>query len=127
MLKAQQMVGLGRPAARDYESVEAYIFDKKPLVDEEMDFIYQKEDLITIRHGREVAMLDAFTERMLQIFHCPMLQVWKLIHTGEETLTYAYVCSTCSVQKPIAREQPTETSITSAKAAKTFSTPRSSL
>lgn len=69
------MVALNRPAARDFKSVEAYIFDKKPLVDEESGFIYQQEDLITLRDGREMAMLDAFTEKMLQLFHCSLLQV----------------------------------------------------
>jgi hypothetical protein len=69
------MVALNKPAARDYKSVEAYIFDKKPLVDEETGFIYRKEDLITLRDGREMALLDSFTEKMLQIFHCSLLQV----------------------------------------------------
>jgi hypothetical protein len=69
------MVALNKPAARDYKSVEAYIFDKKPLVDEECGFIYQREDLITLRDGREMAMLDTFTERMLQLLHCSLLQV----------------------------------------------------
>jgi hypothetical protein len=41
------MVALNRPAARDFKIVEAYNFDKKPLVDEECGFIYQQEDLIT--------------------------------------------------------------------------------
>jgi len=69
------MVALNKPAARDYKSVEAYIFDKKPLVDEEAGFIYRKEDLITLRDGREMALLDSFTEKMLQIFNCSLLQV----------------------------------------------------
>jgi hypothetical protein len=69
------MVALNKPAARDYRSVEAYIFDKKPLVDEESGFIYRKEDLITLRDGREMAFLDSFTEKVLKIFHCPFLQV----------------------------------------------------
>lgn len=69
------MVALNRPATRDYNSVEAYIFDKKPLVDEESDFIYRKDDLITLRDGREMALLDSFTEKLLQMCHCSLLQV----------------------------------------------------
>ncbi|KAM0817177.1 hypothetical protein AB5N19_02980 [Seiridium cardinale] len=74
VLRAQQMVSLNRPAERDYQSVEAHLFSKKPLMDEEYDFIYQKEDLITLRDGRETAVLDSFTERLLRTFHCPLLQ-----------------------------------------------------
>ena len=69
------MVSLNKPAARDYNSVEGYIFEKKPLLDEEYGFIYNKEDLITLRDGREMAFLDSFTEKMLQTFNCALLQV----------------------------------------------------
>lgn len=75
VMKAQHMISLQRPAARDYKSVEAYIFDKKPLVDGEAAFIYRKEDLVTLRDGRERACLDAATEKMLQLFHNRLLQV----------------------------------------------------
>jgi hypothetical protein len=72
------MASLNRPAERDFKSVEAHLFSKKPLVDEEYGFIYQKEDLITLRDGREMAVLDSFTERLLRTFHCSLLQVSKL-------------------------------------------------
>ncbi|KAK8007741.1 hypothetical protein PG989_001731 [Apiospora arundinis] len=74
LLKAQQMVSLNRPAERDYRSVEEYMNNRKPLIDEEYGFIYQKEDLVTLRDGREMAVLDSFTERLLRTFHCSLLQ-----------------------------------------------------
>ncbi|KAK8057781.1 hypothetical protein PG996_011718 [Apiospora saccharicola] len=74
VIKAQQMVSLNKPAKRDYQSVEAHLFGRKPLMDEEYGFIYQKEDLITLRDGREMAVLDSFTERLLRTFHCSLLQ-----------------------------------------------------
>ncbi|KAK7936734.1 uncharacterized protein PG986_015172 [Apiospora aurea] len=74
VIKAQQMVSLNKPAERDSKSVEAQLFDRKLLVDEERGFIYQKEDLITLRDGREMAVLDSFTERLIRTFHCPLLQ-----------------------------------------------------
>ena len=69
------MAALNKPAERDYRSVEGYIFEKKPLFDEEYSFIYNKEDLITLRDGRETTFLDNLTEKMLQTFHCSLLQV----------------------------------------------------
>lgn len=80
VLKSQQMVSLNRPAARDYQSVEAHLYGRKPLVDEERGFIYQKEDLITLRDGREMAVLDSFTERLIRTFHCSLLQVSTIKH-----------------------------------------------
>ena len=38
--------------------------------DEEMSFIYEKEDLITLRPGREYAWLDSIVERVLRDFRC---------------------------------------------------------
>ncbi|KAF7885145.1 hypothetical protein EAF00_010963 [Botryotinia globosa] len=74
LLRSQHLNAMNRPADSDYRSVERYIFDKKPLVDEEQGFIYEKNDLITLREGREGAYLDTMTERFLQIFHCAFLQ-----------------------------------------------------
>jgi hypothetical protein len=75
LLQAQSLVALNRPSASDYKSVEGYIFTKKPLVDEESAFIYKKEDLITLRDGREMALLDNLFEKILRTLHCSLLQV----------------------------------------------------
>lgn len=75
LLRSQHVNAMNRPADNDYRSVERYIFGKRPLVDEEQSFIYEKSDLITLREGREGAYLDTMTERFLQIFHCAFLQV----------------------------------------------------
>ena len=40
-----------------------------------MNFVYEKEDLITLRPGRETAFLDAFVERMLKLCHYKPIQV----------------------------------------------------
>lgn len=39
------------------------------------EFIYRKEDLVTLRPGRESAWLDAFVERLLKLIHCKPVQV----------------------------------------------------
>ncbi|KAG9237397.1 hypothetical protein BJ875DRAFT_453835 [Amylocarpus encephaloides] len=69
------MVALNRPATNDFKSVKGRISKKNPLIDEESNFIYEQPDLITLRDGRERALLDSFIERMLRIFHCSLLQV----------------------------------------------------
>lgn len=74
VLKAREMVAMNKPAARDYNSVERYMYEKTPLIQEEGNFIYKTEDLITLRDGREMALLDNLTEKMLQIFDCKWLQ-----------------------------------------------------
>ncbi|CAG8971605.1 hypothetical protein HYALB_00007998 [Hymenoscyphus albidus] len=87
LLQTQNMVALNKPATRDFKSVERYIFGKQPLVDEEQGFIYKKEDLITLRDGREMALLDNFIETLLKVFHCKPLQLIFCSKTDREKTT----------------------------------------
>jgi len=68
LLNAQQLAAANRPPERDYNSVANFIQHKKPLMEGDDDYIYNKEDLITLRPGRESAWLDATVERMLKLF-----------------------------------------------------------
>lgn len=45
------------------------------LFEEDMEFIYEKEDLVTLRPGREYAWLDGLLERMLQVLRCKLIRV----------------------------------------------------
>ena len=45
------------------------------LFKEESAFIYVKEDLVTLRPGREYAWLDGALEYLLQILRCRILRV----------------------------------------------------
>ncbi|KIM94110.1 hypothetical protein OIDMADRAFT_184533 [Oidiodendron maius Zn] len=71
---AHTLAGLSKPAKRDYTSVRNYIDDESPLIGEEAEYILCKEDLITIRPGRENAWLDAFVEKFLQKISCPPIK-----------------------------------------------------
>lgn len=53
--------------------------DGGQLFEEESGFIYEKEDLITIRPGREHAWLDSIVERMLRVFRCRLTTVSTII------------------------------------------------
>jgi hypothetical protein len=66
---AQSMVALNRPASRDYKSVKNYFDNEAPLCEDER-YIYHKEDIITLKPGRENAWLDGIVERILQRFTC---------------------------------------------------------
>ncbi|PQE09657.1 Peptidase C14 caspase domain protein [Rutstroemia sp. NJR-2017a BVV2] len=74
LLRARALNSMSRPSETDYRSVENYIHYKKPLIDEEQSFIYEKNDLVTLREGREGAYLDKMIEKFLQTFHCVFLQ-----------------------------------------------------
>jgi len=70
LLQAQSLVAMNKPSNRDYTSVSAYLTHTTPLFQGEDDFIDRREDLVTLRPGRECAWLDAFVERVLKSLRC---------------------------------------------------------
>jgi hypothetical protein len=71
---AQTMVALNKPASRDYQSVKNFFDNEAPLCADEV-YIYHKEDIITLKPGRENAWLDGLVERILQKLTCAPVKV----------------------------------------------------
>lgn len=65
LLKAREMSALQRPADSDWRSLSNWMFSKAPLVAQEQEFAKRKEDIVTLRKGREGAAFDNLVERML--------------------------------------------------------------
>jgi hypothetical protein len=63
-----------RPPTRDYLSVKSYFDEEAPLFNAE-GYIYCKEDIITLKSGRENAWLDGFVDNALQIVPYKFYQV----------------------------------------------------
>jgi polyphosphate kinase 2 (PPK2 family) len=63
-----------QPSKRDYRSVRRWFNNLQPLVDEEQDFIRCKEDLITLRHGRECAGFDGLVESVVHKLNCRLVR-----------------------------------------------------
>jgi hypothetical protein len=68
------LVSLKRPVESEYKSVQNFIHDEKPQCEEEETWIQCKEDLFTLRPGREHAWLDAGIEHLLRRLHCPLIE-----------------------------------------------------
>ena len=49
--------------------------DGGQLFEEESSFVYEKEDLVSLRPGRDHAWLDNLLERILRIFRCRLTMV----------------------------------------------------
>lgn len=63
LLKAREMNGFQRPSNRDYKSLRNWCNIERPLSSEaEREFVRRKEDLITLRQGREWAGFDGWME-----------------------------------------------------------------
>ena len=75
LIKARELISFQRPTERDYRSVRNWFHNVAPLVDEEQDYILWKEDIVTLRHGREWAGFDGMVEAMLHKIDSPPIQV----------------------------------------------------
>ncbi len=76
LLKHQQLKALNQPSQKDYNSVLNFMENNGgALCEEENSFIYEKEDMITLRPGREHAWLDRMLEGLLQSCRCKVIKV----------------------------------------------------
>ncbi|KAI7200889.1 hypothetical protein KC343_g8989 [Hortaea werneckii] len=88
VLKTREITLLQRPSTKDYWSVRSWFANHAPLVHGEVQYLKHREDIITLRPGRECAGFDGFVERMLHVLDaglcrlgCPIIR--KLFITQE--------------------------------------------
>jgi hypothetical protein len=72
---AESLVRCNRPSSSEHSSVRNFIHNREPLVPSEQRFINCKEDLITLRPGREYAWLDSSVEKALKWLRCDLIEV----------------------------------------------------
>ncbi len=76
LIKAREMQAIPKPSERDYRSVRSWFWNETPLSnDAEACFIRKKEDIISLRSGREWSGFDGFIENTLRRFDCKLIRV----------------------------------------------------
>ncbi|KAF1830723.1 hypothetical protein BDW02DRAFT_533424 [Decorospora gaudefroyi] len=82
LAKARDLNAFQRPSKRDYRSFRTWFWNVKPLnYEPEEEYIKRKEDLVSLRHGREWSGFDGFIESCIRKLHCSLTQ--KLFATKE--------------------------------------------
>ncbi|KAF2824377.1 hypothetical protein CC86DRAFT_420901 [Ophiobolus disseminans] len=82
LVKARDLNTFQRPSNRDYRSFRTWFWNVKPSNYElEEEFIKRKEDLVSLRHGREWSGFDGFIEACIRKLHCRLTK--KLFATKE--------------------------------------------
>jgi hypothetical protein len=69
------LTAFNKPTSGEHQSVRRWLDNVRPVYDEDAEFIDHKEDLVTLRPGREHAWLDASVEKILQCCNCPVIEV----------------------------------------------------
>jgi hypothetical protein len=72
---AQQMMAFKKPSDSEYQSVGRYMNNRKPQGEEEETWVHHKEDIISLRSGREHTWLDDAVESFLRLCHCKIIDV----------------------------------------------------
>lgn len=62
LMKVRDLNGFQRPSDRDYASLRNWYHRKNPLIAREGAYIKLREDLVTLRQGREWAGFDGWIE-----------------------------------------------------------------
>lgn len=76
LIKARELNAFQRPSNRDYRSFRTWFWNIKPLsYEREEQFIKRREDLISLRHGREWSGFDGLIESCVRKVHCKLTQV----------------------------------------------------
>jgi hypothetical protein len=65
LMKARDLQAFQKPSDRNYRSLRRYCYKKKPLLDDELESIRAKEDMVTIHNGREWATFDGGVETVI--------------------------------------------------------------
>ena len=74
------MTALTKPTNTEHKSVKWWMEEQQPLLGADARFILEKEDLVTLRPGREYAVLDAGVEALLRNLRIRPLAVCKVPH-----------------------------------------------
>jgi hypothetical protein len=75
LFKAKKLTSFQRPSHRDYKSVRTWFYNEEPLVRREQAYIECKEDLVTLRNGRECAGFDGWVEGLVRMLDCRFTRV----------------------------------------------------
>lgn len=75
LIRARDLRAFQRPSKRDYRSVRGFYCSKAPLLESEADCIKHKEDMVTLRQGREWSGFDGFVETTLRKTDCKLIRV----------------------------------------------------
>jgi hypothetical protein len=76
LLKNHSMNALQTPSDRDYGSVRKWFVNERPLASEKEEmYIKQRDDIITLRQGRQWTHFHAFVERVISCLDSTITRV----------------------------------------------------
>ncbi|KAH0537357.1 hypothetical protein FGG08_005836 [Glutinoglossum americanum] len=75
VLRCQSLIAMRQPAKRNFRSLTTWVDNEKPLCVEEMDFIHQRQDFVTLAAEREDGWFDGLVEDALMSIPCRFTKI----------------------------------------------------
>lgn len=75
LIKARELMAFQRPSVLHYNNVRSWHEKVTPLASGEQNSLQWKDDLLSLRHGRDIAGLDVLIERILCMLECRLMRV----------------------------------------------------
>lgn len=72
---AKELTSSSRPSDSSYRSFRNFFSNTRPLCQRDESWIECKEDMLTLRRGREHAWLDDTVEYVLKVINCRLIEV----------------------------------------------------
>ena len=107
---AREVSSFNKPTTREWDAVQKWLSNVQPLKPAEQGFAKCKEDLVTLRSGREHAWLDGAVEWLIRELRCRPITVSslhhsltsskvgsRLLHSGCFNQRYAQNAPTCTI------------------------------
>jgi len=119
LIKARELVSFQRPTDRDYRSVRTWLHNLRPIVEQEESYIELREDILSLRHGREWAGFDGMIESLLHKLNCKLIRVrtLNLFYSHYSLESHVLIVIPCSRESSVHQtyliKHPTSTSTTS--------------
>ncbi|KAL9108629.1 MAG: hypothetical protein Q9227_006575 [Pyrenula ochraceoflavens] len=83
---AKGLTSTSRPSNSEYKSFRNFLLNEAPLCSADMPMMECKEDMVTLRRGREHAWLDDAIERLLRLCNCSVVNnIFRSKETRQKT------------------------------------------
>ncbi|KAI9817249.1 MAG: hypothetical protein M1827_001362 [Pycnora praestabilis] len=73
--------GITKPTRRNYRSLFNWVWNNKPLAEDETDFTFLEEDFVSLAHGQENSPFDGYVEDLIQ--KSPSRRLQRIFSTPE--------------------------------------------
>ena len=75
ILRERRILQISAPSRKNHRRYFNYVWNEKPLCEEEYEFVYQEDDMLYLTDDAETAWMDSATDLIIAVLPVKVLQV----------------------------------------------------